>query len=174
MEHDTVEYTHDEFEVGIERIANQVTHAGHNIDLIIGLARGGLVPAVRLSHILNVPRFEVVNASSHRLSGRSSIDQQVLDIVSSVPVKAQPPNILIVEDIVDSGTTMYHIIDSFRMAWEDSQEDSHPWKVPYILSVAALWYNTAQSVEVQFYDRQIDRSNDKRWVEFPWENRNGR
>jgi len=37
------------------------------------------------------------------------------------------------------------------------------------LRVAAMYYNTAQDVKVDFYHRTIDRNEDQRWVVFPWE-----
>jgi hypothetical protein len=70
----------DYIELAINNLAWEIQNSGHKIRAIKGLQRGGLIPAVMLSHKLNIPMIK---------------DSQVLD-----------NTILIVDDICDSGVTL--------------------------------------------------------------------
>ena len=48
-------YSYNDFEKGVNSIRNQIKHSEIKFDYIVGVARGGAIPAVRISHILNVP-----------------------------------------------------------------------------------------------------------------------
>lgn len=68
------------------------------IEKVVGITRGGLIPGVILSHLLNVP-FE-------------SLDWQTRDGDTRDVEKAESLNsdkVLIVDDIVDSGKTMLEL-----------------------------------------------------------------
>ena len=68
-----------DIEVLVEVLANKVL--GSNIRYIHGIERGGLIPAVMLSHRLNIP-------------------------YTSHPELFNPNEVLIVDDIADSGNTI--------------------------------------------------------------------
>lgn len=73
-------------EQGVERLATNITASKIEFTAVTGLPRGGLIPAIMLSHTL------------------------------SVPFISQPPNqvgssILVVDDICDSGVTMQKFKD---------------------------------------------------------------
>ena len=71
----------DDIEWLINYLAQQIIESGEQIDSIYGLPRGGLVPAVMLSHKLNIP-------------------------MTNKPIS---PNTLIVDDICDSGETFFTV-----------------------------------------------------------------
>ena len=72
--------TWDYIETAIDNIASQVKSSELNIEYILGMPRGGLIPAVMLSHKLNIPLFKT---------------GMILD-----------NKVLIVDDICDSGVTL--------------------------------------------------------------------
>ena len=78
--------TWDYIETAIDNIASQVKSSELNIEYILGMPRGGLIPAVMLSHKLNIPLFKT---------------GMILD-----------NKVLIVDDICDSGGTLqkYNVI----------------------------------------------------------------
>ena len=51
----TINYTWRNVEKGIQNIAMQMYENEWRPDYIIGITRGGLVPAVMLSHMTNIP-----------------------------------------------------------------------------------------------------------------------
>jgi len=70
------------------KIFLEMYHDSYKPDIIVGLARGGLVPGVLLSHMLNVP-FKALNKD---------------DIFTND--KLEYANGLIIDDINDSGRTL--------------------------------------------------------------------
>lgn len=85
------EYTWDEFDLAIDIISLEILQSGKQIKVITGLPRGGLIPAVCLSHKLGVPY-----APYHLYLNDITIPRN---------------RILIVDDIVDSGDTLAQIIE---------------------------------------------------------------
>lgn len=55
------EYTWEQFDADVERIARAVESSGRKFSHIYGLPRGGLTLAVALSHRLGIPLFESLN-----------------------------------------------------------------------------------------------------------------
>jgi hypoxanthine phosphoribosyltransferase len=78
--------TWDYIETAVDNIASQVESSGLDIQYIFGMPRGGLIPAVMLSHKLNIPLFR--------------------------PGMVLNNKVLIVDDICDSGGTLqkYNVI----------------------------------------------------------------
>ena len=73
--------TWDEIEELVELLCLQIVKSGYQIEHIYGLQRGGLIPAVLLSHKLGIPMTQNPNS----------------------------PNVLIIDDICDSGKTFHDI-----------------------------------------------------------------
>lgn len=73
-------------------------------DVILGLARGGLVPAVMLSHKLNIPLVVCQYSSKH---GKGTTQDQ--DFLPDL----QGKRILIVDDINDTGHTLREVFDYY-------------------------------------------------------------
>ena len=78
--------TWDYIEAAVDNIASQIESSELNIEYILGMPRGGLIPAVMLSHKLNIPLFR--------------------------PGMVLNNKVLIVDDICDSGSTLqkYNVI----------------------------------------------------------------
>jgi hypoxanthine phosphoribosyltransferase len=119
-------------------------------DYIVGVKRGGLIPAIALSHRFNKPL--IMMSCQLRDSNNPSVKLYELDEIS--PDK----KILIVDDICDSGDTMTKITQELILK--------------HLVNVknCALYYNTAQDFKLQYFARTIDRNFDNRWIMFPWEN----
>ena len=77
-------------------------------DAIIGLSRGGLVPAVELSHHLGIPMY--IADISHPDSNGDNTDQHC-DIIPAI----KETNLLIVDDILDSGWTIKSLIERMNI-----------------------------------------------------------
>jgi hypoxanthine phosphoribosyltransferase len=149
-----IDYTHDQFVTGIESIASQIKQSGFEPDLIVGIVRGGAVPAVHLSHKLKTP-VQMVHWSTRDANGCESNCWIPEDIQKGC-------NILLVDDIVDGGDTIRELLAD----WQKSIAE--PLKRENI-RIAAMWYNVSQDVTVDFYHRTIDREQDSRWIVFDWE-----
>ena len=153
-----IDYSYPEFLSGIDSIAARIEGSGWDPDLIVGIVRGGAVPAVYLSHKLKIPVQMVHwNTRDGTEWGNESNAWIPEEIAGGLKV-------LIVDDIVDGGDTIKELLED----WQTSVAGLGKLNTDNI-KVAALWYNTAQDVVVDFYHKTVDRNEDQRWVIFPWE-----
>ena len=151
-----IDYTHAHFLKGIEKIAQQIRDDNWHPDYIVGVVRGGAVPAVYLSHKLKIP-VQMVRWNTR--------DKTELDNESNCWIPEDilaGKNVLIVEDIIDSGETIRELIAD----WKSSVRDELPLD---FIRVAAMVYNISQNVKVDYSDIAIDIEVEKRWFMFPWE-----
>lgn len=84
MEYDIISW--ENINEAIETIAKQIEDSKIHYEVLYGLARGGLVPAVMLSHRLNIP--------------------MVLNMEEVWRLKVKNKAVLIVDDISDTGDTL--------------------------------------------------------------------
>lgn len=71
------------------------------VEVIVGLTRGGLIPGVILSHLLNVPLKSVEYSSKHG-AGDNQNHKNVLP-------ELEEKTILLVDDICDTGRTLHEV-----------------------------------------------------------------
>lgn len=146
-----IQYQWTDFDADIWNIAKQLQNTKWMPDYIVGVKRGGLIPAIRLSHIFNKPLIMM----SCQL--RDSNDKEVrLYEVEEISIDK---HILIVDDICDSGVTLSQIILKFY---------TNGFSIDNI-KTCSLVFNTDQQFAVDYYAKTIDRSNNKGWIIFPWE-----
>jgi len=88
------DYTYNDFEKGIDKIYNNIMAVGNPFNRIIGLTRGGLIPAVVLSHKLEIPLTPLQWSNSE--DGEKEFVEWITDDLN------QGQKMLIVDDIVDS------------------------------------------------------------------------
>lgn len=153
-----IDYSYADFVEGIEVIARQVEESSYQPDFIVGIVRGGATPSVYLSHRLKIPVC-MVQWSTRDTTGWGNESNCWLPEEIMGGKKA-----LVVDDIVDGGDTIRELLDD----WQGSVAGLGPLNKDNI-KIAAMWYNTAQDVAVDFYHKSIDRNEDQRWVIFPWE-----
>ena len=151
-------YSYIDFQRGIDRIVGQIGQSGFKPDLIVGIVRGGSVPAVYLSHRLKVPVQMIHwNTRDSVAWGNESncwIPEDIMD----------GKKVLLVDDIVDGGDTIRELFAD----WQTSVAGLGNLPVDNI-RIACMIYNVSQNVMPHFYHQTIDRTEDQRWVIFPWE-----
>jgi len=74
----------DDISVLVDELCNTITSSGVQIKSITGIERGGLIPAVMISHKLNIPYTTKINKDT-----------------------------LVVDDICDSGETLKNIVAGY-------------------------------------------------------------
>lgn len=131
-------------------------------DYVVGIVRGGAIPATFLSHYFDVP-MKTVKVSLRDYKG-IELDPKILDETGN--------NILIVDDINDSGATLKTLKQDWKLYCVEQKmlnNDSwdHFWDKK--VRVATLVSNVWSVFQVHYYGMPIDRMGDKRWVVFPWE-----
>ena len=145
-------FTHDEFLAAIDALSAQLVTDAWGPQLLVGVGRGGLVPAVFLSHATGMPMVSIdfstpipeFNAALIEALARRTRDGERL---------------LFIEDINDSGRTIAAIRDQMAAAGG----------VPANARFAVLMDNLVSSERVEYRFRSLDRTVTKDWFIFPWE-----
>jgi hypoxanthine phosphoribosyltransferase len=144
-------YKWDEMYTDTICICNAIKESNFIPNGIIGLARGGVIPATIASHYFDVPAHYI----NWSLRDGKKKDTFAVDKIAAQAASGK--KYLLIDDIVDTGDTL-HLLKERMFDIKDN------------LKYAALWYNPSQNKStVDFYSRVIDRSIDNRWIQFPWE-----
>ena len=140
-----------EFLTAVHYIAARIGESGWAPDFIIGIGRGGLIPAVYLSHATSI-RMLSIDHSSH-------LPDFAAGLLVKLAVRSLTERLLFVDDINDSGSTIAHLRRSLNEAGGDLGN----------VRFATLIDNTVSAERVDYCFRKIDRSVNKDWFVFPWE-----
>jgi len=141
----------DEIVLNIDEDAKNYTH-------IMGISRGGLIPATHISHVLNLP-LAITSYSAPAGKGSGTRNTFHWQDDKHVPID-RSSIVLVVDDIIDSGFTMAHVVEELAV---------HAGSVD-----AAVLVNKRNSqmekVNCRVYFGE-EVSEDSPWVVFPWERR---
>ena len=121
-------------------------------DIIVGITRGGLWPAMMLSHYLNI--------KMHTLDVRlrdGDIKENAKYLKSQM---LEGSKILIVDDINDTGATFKWIRDDWNI-----DSDSEKSNVKF----AALIDNVPSEFVVEYNGVEINKEENPEWIVFPYE-----
>ena len=167
----------------VHAIIRQLNADGFKPHYIVGVTRGGLIPAVMLSHYLNVPmhtlKVSLLEGSDDDCESNlwmsedafGYVPKEEQEIIKSRWDVSKKKNILIVDDINDTGATFNWI----KKDWQSSclpNEDfawEHVWKNN--VRFATLVDNESSNFhDVKYSGMSINKTEDPDiWVNFPWE-----
>lgn len=176
----------------IQEICRQISNSGWRPDYIVGISRGGLVPAVMISHYLNIPMKPLQvslrdggdcvsdcgmaeDALGYPKQERFVEDEynvaSILDAAGDLLEQGENfKNILIVDDINDSGATFNWIMSDWKSSCLPDDED---WKWVWNNNVrfAVLVDNQASkcNVKMDFIGMEVNKAEEDVWIEFPYE-----
>jgi hypoxanthine phosphoribosyltransferase len=143
---DMIEFTYVDIEDLVKSLEDQTNHI--KFDYIVGISRGGLVPAVMLSHRLNLPLVPITwstrdfTKQEHNLSVAQDL--------------WAGKNILLVDDINDSGKTFLDLVEDWKYTNESKGR---------LIKVSVLQRYTT-TYPSDYFGKLIESDN---WVLFPWE-----
>jgi hypoxanthine phosphoribosyltransferase len=165
-------YTERTVKTWVHNIVRAMNHDGFKPDYIVGLTRGGLVPAVMLSHYLDVPMHSLgVSLRDNTGFGPESNCWMAEDAYGYKSLDEQDPkNILIVDDINDSGATLNWI----REDWQSGciPNDTDRWNTIWgnTTRFAVMVNNEASDFkDVNYVGQSINKLEEPIWCVFPWE-----
>lgn len=145
-------FTHEEMVAGVQAIAASTEAEQWKPSLLVGVGRGGLTPAVYLSHRLGIPLVSIDHSTRIAQFGNELV--RVL-----ARRTREGDRLLFVEDINDSGKTIGEIREALDA--EDAAMDA--------VRIAVLIDNISSLQRVDYRFRSIDRTVTKDWFVFPWE-----
>jgi xanthine phosphoribosyltransferase len=158
-----VYYTWQDVQRQTQEILRQLQHDAWRPDYVVGLTRGGLVPANLISQYLEV-RMETLKVS---LRDDTSGPESNLWMSEDA---FEGKNILIVDDINDSGATLNYI----KQDWQSSCfPNDERWDQVWgnNVRVAVLVDNEASKskLNVSYSAVDLNKAEEDCWIVFPWE-----
>jgi hypoxanthine phosphoribosyltransferase len=143
-------FTHEDMVAGVHAVAEAA--AQWNPSLLVGVGRGGLTPAVFLSHRMGLSMVSIDHSTRIAQFGE--------ELVTVLAQRTRDGDrLLFVEDINDSGKTIGEIRGA--LAAEGAIAGN--------IRFAVMIDNIRSRERVDYGYRQIDRSVTKDWFIFPWE-----
>ena len=147
----------------VSQICRDIMLTGFKPDYIIGLTRGGLVPATMISHYLDVPMHTL------RISLRDFEFAEINTWMSDDAFGLDYPkkNILIVDDINDSGSTFNFLMDDWK---KSSMPNDERWNDVWNNNVRFCVVVDNMSSKCNVKMDYVGMDNEANiWVDFPWE-----
>jgi hypoxanthine phosphoribosyltransferase len=136
-------------------IATRIKATAKPFDLIIGLLRGGTVPATIISHYLDVPMMCIGVKTYDDQSKTGNVDayQAAHGDIFNLKSRKSIQRVLVVDDLADTGDTFKYIKDAYAHLFEEMQ-------------TASLYIKSNTSFVPDYYHETFDAN---RWLVFPWE-----
>jgi hypothetical protein len=129
--------------------AQKILVQGYKADIVVGVSRGGLVPARILTDLLETPELATIQISFYQNIAQSTLEPTLKQTLT-VPIKGK--KVLLVDDIADTGA-------SLKLA------QTHLHQRDALETKTATLYLKPQSITIpDFYEKQTSA-----WVVFPWD-----
>lgn len=152
--------TWNQLDQGAKKLVGMIQDHGYcQPHFIVGLTRGGLIPAVTISHVMDIPMI-AVNYSSVHGRGDNRNHQNSLPAIVGEPVTSglgklpELPTLLIVDDICDSGKTMAEVNQYYKY------QGHRVW-------TCSLYYKDGSIHRPDFFWQHIPENSP--WIIFPFE-----
>ena len=162
-----VYYTEQNVKRWVHHFIRSMNDEGWRPDYIVGLTRGGLVPANMLSQYLNIPMHTLKVSLRDDANPPESNLWMAEDAFGNNELNGK--NILIVDDINDSGATLNWI----KQDWQSScLPNDERWNDVWGNNVrfAVLINNDASDFKnVDYTGLNINKLEEPIWCVFPWE-----
>jgi xanthine phosphoribosyltransferase len=170
---DKVYYTHGDVQGLTQEVLRQMQKDEWKPDYVVGLTRGGLLPALYISHYLNVPMETLKVSLRDSENGPESnlwMAEDAFGYNAENVGEKLCKNILIVDDINDTGATLDWIIQDWQSGCLPADPRwQHVWghNVKFAVLVDNLGSNFSRKVD--YFGTEVSKEEDNRWIVFPFE-----
>ena len=160
----TLDINYIDFTKLVSGIVREITLSGWKPNYIVGVTRGGLLPAVMISHYLNIP------CQTLKVSLRDGSDDDCESNLWMAEDAFCGKNILIIDDINDQGSTINWIMKDWASGCNPR---SGMWDSIWGNNVrfAVIVDNLASkaNVKMNYVGMEINKAESDVWVNFPYE-----
>ena len=156
-------YSWQDVENQTQEILRQLHRDAWIPDYVVGLTRGGLVPANLISQYLEVPMETL------KVSLRDNNTQPESNLWMSEDAFEQK-RILIVDDINDSGATLNWIKEDWMSgALPDNPKWNEIWGNTVRVAVLCDNESSESELNVSYSAVDLNKAEEDSWIVFPWE-----
>ncbi len=141
--------TWEKIELMCEKLANQIKGSGFKPEVLIGISRGGWIPARIISDMLGVYRVASIGVVFYKGVGKT-LDKPKLTQELNVDIRGK--RVLLIDDVADSG-------ESLMLAKEKALA-----LAPSQLKTATLNYKPMSKIRPDFFVEETTS-----WLVYPWE-----
>ena len=164
----------------VSDICRQVYNSRWRPDYVVGISRGGLLPAVMISHMLDVPmkplqvslreHVECVSDLGMAEDAFGVVPEEDRELIKSRWDPSYQKNILIVDDINDQGSTINWILNDWPSGCFPSNERwDQIWNNNVKFAVIADNLSSNCKVKMDFVGFEINKAEKDEWIVFPYE-----
>ncbi|GAB6936688.1 phosphoribosyltransferase [Isoptericola variabilis] len=135
--------------VAIRELAQQVVDSGFLPDVVIAVARGGLVPGGAMAYALGTKGVGTMNVEFYTDIGKTLDDPRVLPPLMDTS-ELPGSKVLVVDDVADSGRTLALVMDMLAKQGADARS-------------VVLYTKPRTIIRPDYSWRDTDL-----WITFPW------
>jgi hypoxanthine phosphoribosyltransferase len=152
---DTIYYTFDDYDTDVLNIADLVNESDFRTDVVVSVLRGGAIPGVQLSHVLDKP----LQTFAFSTRDKKVVDEDFKNLMTLFEYNKR---VLFVDDINDTGETFKQILTYLTNQGVNRN----------MYRFASLVYNLNSDIKSDYYGMVIEKVDGSPWVKFWWEHNN--
>ena len=130
-------------------LANAVQKSGFNPDVIVGISRGGWIPARIISDLLENPKLANITVEFYLGVAKTKLKPVITQPIS---VSVENKKVLIVDDLADTGKSLRLVIS--HLSAKGASE----------IKIATIFYKPWSSIVPHYYQKETQS-----WIVFPWD-----
>lgn len=158
----------------VDNLIHQMYKDNWKPEYIVGITRGGLVPAIMMSHKTGI-MMHTLDVRLRDGKGNQETNTWMSEDAFGTPHAdsgGHGKNILIVDDINDTGET----VEWIKKDWQSSCLPNHShWNNVWNHSVkfAVLYENESSKVASDYFCKTVNKFEKDVWIVYPWESQYG-
>jgi hypoxanthine phosphoribosyltransferase len=130
-------------------LSRQVRESGFAPDIVLGIARGGLVPASSLAYALDCKNLFSINVEFYTGEGTTLTEPVMLPPLLN-SAELDDARVLVVDDVADTGKTLELVMQFCHGHVAEARS-------------AVLYAKPTSLLEADYVWQRTDR-----WIDFPW------
>jgi hypoxanthine phosphoribosyltransferase len=143
------ELTWGDITSALSRVADAITSSGYEVEVVVGILRGGVIPAVLVADRLGVRDIGVIDIKFYQAPGVTEKEPYLRQPLT-LPIHGK--NVLVADDISDTGLTLKLALDVVRHY------------APRNVKTATLYIKPWTTLIPDYYAEITEE-----WLVFPWD-----